>query len=242
MSPGISPCYNLDSDILICVSKKLYERNVESGKKVFYQPHGVDFSLFREAVDNNKLFKELEDVSRPIVGYYGTLTAQNDIELLEYCANKLENITFVFGGQITAGDYSKLAQMPNALFLGQIPYERIPNLCASFDVCLLPWKITKWIMHCNPLKLQEYMASGKPIVSVPIDEVKCEYQNLLSIAESKQEFCNAIIWELDNDTKDRSAHRIKIAEKHGWDHHIEELSQIINNFLMQNQTNSCNKK
>lgn len=216
------------SDVLVCVSKKLYDLNVVRGENVFYLPHGVDFELFHRAVDNeDSSVKELADVPRPVAGYYGTLTAQNDIELLLWCAEKLPDVSFVFAGEITGGDYSELMRRPNVFFLGKIPYRQIPYLCACFDVCMLPWKMSEWIKFCSPLKFFEYMASGKPIVSVPIEEVADNYSDILSVAGTKEEYCKAITWELNNDTDERAQRRIESAKEHSWDSHIEQLLRII---------------
>lgn len=216
------------SDIMICVSQRLYE--VKSGQtaNVFYLPHGVDFELFREPANGNgNSIELLSDMPRPVVGYYGTMTANNDIELLHYCARNLRDASFVLAGRITGGDYEKLSREPNVYLLGQLPYEQIPALCASFDVCLLQWKMSKWIRFCHPLKFFEYMASGKPIVSVPIDEIVENYSDVVSVAGTKEKYCNAITWELNNDTYERAQRRIEAAKEHSWDSHIEQLSQII---------------
>ena len=215
------------SDLTICVSEKLYGWKKDLNANVYYLPHGVDFGLFREAVERNIYLEELDRIPKPIAGYFGTMTANNDVELLLYCTRKLPDISFVFAGQISGGDYSKLLKMPNVYYLGRLPYEKIPFLCAGFDVCMLQWKMSNWIRYCNPLKLFEYMASGRPIVSVHIDEVAEKYSNVISIANNKEEFCSAITWELHNDTAERRNARIRIAEQHSWDRHIEKLSQII---------------
>lgn len=225
------------SDLIVCVSKKLYEWKKDSKANVHYLPHGVDFTLFREAGEQNICLEELDKIPKPIAGYFGTMTANNDIELLLYCAHKLPDVSFVFAGQITGGDYSELLQMPNVYYLGRLPYEKIPFLCAGFDVCMLQWKINAWIRHCNPLKLFEYMASGRPIISVHIDEVAEKYSDVISIANNKKEFCNAITWELRNDTAERRNSRIRIAEQHSWDSHIEKLSQIIMDTIAAKQAN-----
>ncbi len=220
------------SDVLICVSEVLYKTKAAQRDNVFYLPHGVDFELFRKAANNdNNPIKELTNVPRPIAGYYGTLTAHNDIELLRYCATHLRGISFVFAGQITGGDYGELSKLPNVHFLGKLPYEQIPALCASFDICLLQWKMSKWIRFCSPLKFFEYMASGKPIVSVPIDEIVENYSEVVSVAGTEEEYCKAITWELNNDTNERAHRRIEIAREHSWDNHVEQLSNIINNTI-----------
>lgn len=215
------------SDVVICVSKTLYDLKAADHTNVHYLPHGVDFHLFNQAAQRHELYEGLVDVPKPIVGYFGTLTSSNDIDLLQFCASRLTDMSFVFAGQITAGDYSELAKLPNVHFLGKVPYEKIPELCAGFDVCILPWKMSEWIYHCNPLKTMEYMASGKPIVSVPIQEMVDTYSDVVSIAHDKEAFCHAIQWELQNDTMERANRRIEIAKAHSWDHHLDRLSGII---------------
>ena len=121
-----------DSDLLICVSKELYKQKQSQRDNVFYIPHGVDFDLFQEASRKGERLEELVDVSRPVAGYFGTMTTHNDIELLLWCACNLPDVSFVFAGQITSGDYSALGKLNNVYFLGRMPYEKIPWLCAVF--------------------------------------------------------------------------------------------------------------
>ncbi len=219
------------SDLIICVSNQLYQRHLELHSNVHYIPHGVDFDAFHQAAISGEILPELKNTPKPIVGYFGTMTASNDIELLLYCARKLSNVSFVFAGQITAGNYNELLSLPNVFYLGMLPYEKIPHLCASFDVCMLQWKITEWIRNCNPLKLFEYMASGKPIVSVPIREVEENYSDLISVAATKEDFCKAIVWELENDNHPRSGARIEIARQHNWDNHVQLIDKLISENL-----------
>lgn len=215
-----------ESDLLICVSRRLYDLKRTQAKNVHYLPHGVDFELFRAAAEKRKPVDELSGIARPIAGYFGTMTANNDIEMMVYCARTLRHVSFVFAGQITGGDYAELGALDNVYLLGRVPYERIPHICAHFDVCLLQWKMSDWIRNCNPLKMLEYMASGKPIVSVEIDEAR-QYSDVISIARNKEEFCRAIQWELGNDTESRRARRVEIASQHRWAKHIERLSSLI---------------
>jgi len=214
------------SDVIICVSDELYQSKSNAKAQVHYLAHGVDFERFRNAAESNEVSEDIFNVAHPIAGYFGTLTAENDIEMLEYCAEKNQDVSFVLAGRITAGDYSKLQQMPNVFFTGQVPYERVPAMCANFDVCLMPWKMNKWIVNCNPLKLKEYMASGRPIVSVKINEVN-KYSELISIAETKEQFSRAVKWELANDSAERRKKRIEIAKQHSWNGHVERLCEII---------------
>lgn len=218
------------SDLIVAVSQSIYDLKKEY-KNVKYLPHGVDFELFFEAAKSPQVLPEIAGIAKPIVGYYGTLSSSNDIVLWHYCASKLKSCSFVFAGQITGGDYDKLSSLSNVFFLGRMPYQKIPLLCAGFDVCMLQWKMTDWIAACNPLKTMEYMASGKPIVSVPIKCIVDNYRDVVSIAGTKEEFCAAIEWELQNDTKERSERRVEIARKHSWESNFGMIRTWIDELL-----------
>ncbi|MDI6449692.1 glycosyltransferase [Anaerobaca lacustris] len=215
-----------NSRLLICVSRELYEQKKREHQNVHYVPHGVDFDLFRNAAEDPRVPAEIAGIPRPIVGYYGTMTGHNDIEMMDYCAENLPHVSFVFAGQITAGDYTRLGARKNVFLIGRVPYERIPHLCASFDVCMLQWRMSEWIRKCNPLKMLEYMASGRPIVSVQIAEAM-RYSDVISIADDKETFCKAIEWELKNDTAERREKRIEIASQHSWAKHVDHVSSLI---------------
>jgi glycosyltransferase involved in cell wall biosynthesis len=229
------------SDVVICASRRLYDAQRRYRTNVYYLPHGVDFERFVEAVESARPSDGLVDVTGPIAGYFGTLTEQNDIELLEHCARSLLHVNFVFAGRVTGGDYEKLRRMSNVRFLGHVPYEKIPQLCARFDVCLLPWRMSPWIEYCNPLKLFEYMASGKPIVSVPICEVIDRYSHIVSVAHTPEQFCSSIETELVGDTEKRKQLRISTAKQHTWDKYIVRLSGIIDDALARGSSNTVAK-
>jgi len=214
------------SDLIICVSIELYNSKKDKYKNVYYLPHGVDFEMFYKTNSLNQKHPILTNMTGPIIGYFGTLTKSNDIELLEKCALHLPDYNFVFAGEITGGNYTNLKNMKNVLFIGFIPYEEIALLCSSFDVCLLPWIMDSWIEHCNPLKLFEYMSCGKPIVSVPIKEIVYNYSDVVSVAYNHEDFYKAIEWELNNDNNERKMKRISIAENNSWTKHIETITQL----------------
>ena len=227
---GREKCVAAASDMIICVSKELYSLKKQEYENVRYLPHGVDFELFHKAASESIVLEEVQNISRPIAGYFGTLTGSNDIALWEYCASQLPHLSFVLAGRVTGGDYSKLQVMENVHILGYVPYEKIPSLCASLDVCMLNWKIDPWIRSCNPLKMFEYMASGKPIVSVAIQEAE-QYNDIISIADGPQEFCRLLQWELAHDTQQRQQKRIEIARQHDWQQNLSTLSEDIEKLL-----------
>lgn len=214
--------------VVICVSDELFaiKARVRSSA-LYYLGHGVDYERFAAAAASGARSPHLEGLAQPIVGYFGTLTNQNDIPLLEWCATNAPDISFVFGGTVTGGDYGPLRRLPNTRFLGQVPYDEIPALAVGFGVCILPWRQTEWIRHCNPLKTYEYFASGRPIVSVPINEVQRIGGDLVSFAATPEEFLNAIRWELSNDNPARADARQQLAEPRSWERHHSALADLL---------------
>jgi hypothetical protein len=75
------------------------------------------------------------------------------------------------------------------------------------------------------------MASGKPLVSVEIEEA-IRYKEVISIAKNKEEFCRALEWELKNDTDDRRNKRIDIASAHSWRCHVDQINQLFQQTLL----------
>lgn len=214
------------ADAIISVSTELYELKKKDYQNVRYLPHGVDFEKFQSAAAKEEVPAALREIPHPIAGYFGTLTGSNDIALWEYCAAQMPDVSFVLAGRVTGGDYSTLQAMKNVYMPGFVPYEQIPSLCAAFDVCMLNWKMSPWIRSCNPLKMFEYMASGRPIVSVAIQEAQ-QYNDCISIASDQEEFCRLLRWELSHDTQERRQKRVEIARRHDWHQKVSVLSDII---------------
>jgi glycosyltransferase involved in cell wall biosynthesis len=92
----------------------------------------------------------------------------------------------------------------------------LPNWAKVIDVCILPFTQTSLMVQSSPLKLREYLAAGKPIVSVPLPEAKLLGKALLT-AEDGPGFVRAIEEALVANTPELAALRQKAVEKNTWD-------------------------
>ena len=112
------------------------------------------------------------------------------MDLIEATASALPEISFVFVGRVIT-DISSLRKFPNVYFVGQKPYEEVPQYGARFDVAIMPWQQNRWIYYCNPIKLKEYLALGLPIVTTEFPEA-IHYRDVMYVARSRDEFNNGI--------------------------------------------------
>ena len=81
--------------------------------------------------------------------------------------------------------------MPNVMFAGPQPYESLPEWAKAFDVAIIPYRLTHQVLHANPLKLREYLATGKPVVTVSTPAIR-QFAGYVHVAESQEQFLNGI--------------------------------------------------
>lgn len=180
-----------NADLTVFVSRDLYSQEHHQCKKAIYLDHGVDYELFASAEKDPKQPQDIIDIPRPIIGFYGGFAAHTtDIGLLEKVVELLPDKSFVFVGQ-PSQECGGLTARKNVWMLGQKSYEQIPHYGKCFDVAIMPWKQNRWIQACNPIKLKEYLALGKPVVSTPFAELN-KYSDVVYKAENAEDFARAI--------------------------------------------------
>ena len=218
------------ADIIISNLLKTYEELQHNGcsKKTIYLPHGVDYFEFNKVCYNDvSIPKDLKTIPKPIIGYYGSLTDSNDWELIKYCANQREQYSFVFIGTPRKDIPKEVFNIKNIYFLGYKEYKDLPRYLKLFDLCILFWKVTDWIYNSSPLKTKEFLAMGKPIVSVHIYELEKKYSSLISFAASYREFLTKIDFELLADSKEKQNLRMEAVKNDTWDIIARKLSMHI---------------
>ena len=221
------------ADLTIFVNKALYAEEKDRCRKALYLDHGVDYELFATAEMNKEIPPDMRDVDRPVVGFFGGIDNHtSDIDLMEKVIDLLPEMNFVFIGKPSI-DCQNLLSKKNVRLLGQKPYEQIPHYGKCFDVAIMPWRQNRWIEACNPIKLKEYLALGKPIVSTPFNQLQ-NYKDVVYEAKTSEEFAERIKQALAEDNPQRVTARRKKVQAFTWDHKaVLLLDELLgrNNFL-----------
>lgn len=168
---------------LILVASETLSRKFPAEKTVFI-PHGVA-DYFYEAPSERP--KDLP--AGPVAGFYGSISGWVDQQLLIRTARKMPHWSFVIIGPQRCF-VEHLRREPNIHLLGEKAHSELPNYIHHWQVSLLPFKDNAQIRACNPLKLREYLAVGKPIVSTSFPALK-PYKDWITVA-GKDDFCEAI--------------------------------------------------
>jgi glycosyltransferase involved in cell wall biosynthesis len=165
-------------------------------------------------------------LEHPIVGYVGLLDDYLDVEAIIDIANRLHRGTVVLVGP-TNIDVRAL-EHPRLVLLGRRPYDAIPAYLGAFDTCLVPFRDNELTRGVNPIKLREYLAAGRPVVSSPLPEV-LPYADVVELASSSEEFFPAVQRTLapGYDTPPRREERRRRVTSESWDSRARTIERLM---------------
>ena len=214
---------------IVC-SEKLRELKthlVPEGKMHLVK-NGVDADHYATVLQTGPIPENLANLPRPLFGYTGTLHPDRlDFDLLLKTAALLQkgSIALLGPNHLTASDQSALRATGKIHILPAIPYHEIPNAMRAFDVAITPHRVTPFTESLNPIKLFEYFAAGKPIVSTPVAGFR-DYPDLVGLASTSQEF-SAALQAAATETNSRVIAMQTEARKHSWQSRVDQIEAIF---------------
>ena len=179
------------ADVTLYCSTWLKELEGDQPKASAFVDHGVDARDFEAAgLGRTPAPQDTLDLPRPVVGFVGGIDAHTfDPQLFLDVARAIPEATFMLVGACSLPE--GWCALPNVRLLGQRPYEQVPGYMAAADVLIMPWNRSEWIRACNPVKLKEYLAVGRPVVSTPFPELE-RYTGLVRVGENAEGFARHV--------------------------------------------------
>ena len=214
------------ADLVLYVNSTLWKQGLQKNSNSLLLGHGVDFGLFSGAEKTSYIPEDIAGIPRPIIGYFGDISDKTiDIALLEFVVEKLPDMSFLFVGSIST-DINRLKRFKNVHFLGSKPYEQIPFYGKEFDVAIMPWNKSKWIEFCNPIKVKEYLALGKPIVSMYYPEIE-PYRDVVYVAQDYDSFVSCILEAAKENNPAMKQLRRERVRNETWDSKVEQIVAVM---------------
>ncbi|MFH1559943.1 MAG: glycosyltransferase [Chloroflexota bacterium] len=217
------------ADIVFASSEPLFSYCREFNQRVYLVLNGTDTSLLNQTPTAPE---DMAHIQHPVLGYVGAIFDKLDFEILSHTAEKHPEWTILMiGPSNTTSDeagklLSTLRGKKNVLFLGSKLQAQLPGYYEAIDVALMPYKLDEHTDHIFPLKMFEYMAFRKPIVSTDIPAAR-QFADVISIAHTREQFIDSVSMSLSNDNSQRTQWGFEIAQQNSWDKRVEELSQVI---------------
>ena len=181
-----------------------------------YLPHGVDLCRFSTPTARADDLPE----GNKIAGFYGSISAWLDIDLMHKTACLLPDWQFVFVGNVTI-DVSVLESLSNVVFLGPKKHADLPGYVQHWTASLLPFVDSAQIRACNPLKLREYMAAGRPVIATPFPALD-PYLEYISVARTPKAFASEL-QKVATESPFRSNCRSQAVSGEDWKARAKEL-------------------
>ncbi|MFN0185524.1 MAG: glycosyltransferase [Aquabacterium sp.] len=214
------------ADHVFVAPPALVAAKLELNPHTTFSPHGVDVELFATAQSPQTPVPAMAAALRaPVIGYFGLIAAWTDVDMLAWMAQQRPDWQWLLVGH-AAVDVSSLRALPNVTMAGAQPYESLPGWAKAFDVAIIPYRQNQQVRNANPLKLREYLATGKPIVSAPTPEVD-RFGDLVRVASTPPAFMAAIETALAEDTADMRDRRMAAVRHMGWDQRCRETLDLV---------------
>jgi glycosyltransferase involved in cell wall biosynthesis len=165
---------------------------------------------------------------KPVFGYTGTVhTDRLDVDLVESVARRLTAGTIVFLGpdHLPSAVRQRLEKTGRVVFHDAVPYEHIPQFMRAFDVCITPHRISPFVQSLQPIKLWEYLASGKPIVATPVSGFR-DFPDLVRLAETAEDFA-AQLAAAAAEGSARAPERQAVARDNSWLARVDDIERVL---------------
>jgi glycosyltransferase involved in cell wall biosynthesis len=158
--------------------------------------------------------------------YVGHFDKRLDGELMIGVTERLPGWTFVLAGRVSHRLGPRLVRLPNVVSLGTLPLADVPAVIAGANACLMPYRADGWADTLFPLKLIEYLAAGKPVVSTPIRAAR-EFADVVTLASDQAEFAEALEAAVATDSPDARRRRIERVDGFSWERRIDQMQNAI---------------
>lgn len=174
------------------------------------------------------------------MGYVGAINDKVDMVLLVQLARSCTEASLLLVGPVGVTDplqrsaLEELCALSNVHLLGAKPVEDVPRYVAACDVCLLPYRLNVWTRSIDSLKLYEYLACGKPVVSTDVPAAR-RFPQVVQVGITVPEFVALVRAAWSQDHPALQDERRRIAVQNTWEQRVSALSLAIEERLREQQ-------
>ena len=195
--------------------------------------NAADVDYFKNA--QTGMPDELAAIPHPRVANIGAMNAKMDCRVLLAVATTLPTVSFVFVGRLEEQElladpfnsdaYKQLKCLPNVYFIAEKSRKDIPSYMHAMDILTVCYRTdaASWAYAGFPLKLVEYLATGRPVVSSAIPAINEHFSNVVTVCQTTAQWVEAIKNGLLTQVPDTITARKNEADLHSWDARVDLL-------------------
>lgn len=230
------------ANLVFTGGKSLCEEKMKYHDNVYCFPSSVDRKHFERATWSKTIIpKDMMNLNKPIVGFYGVVDERFDLGLLDEISQRMADVTFAVIGPVVKIEEDELPRRNNIKYFGGRKYEDLPNYLKAIDITMMPFALNKSTQFISPTKTLEFMAALKPIISTPIYDVVRDYSKEVKIVKNAQGFEEAIRYYLAETSVQRYTRETlqkAVLKKTSWDKTVEQMKELIDGELTKKANNA----
>jgi glycosyltransferase involved in cell wall biosynthesis len=216
------------ADVVFCGGRKMREKRLPLNSNTHFFGTGVDIQHFGRAISSDlPVAPEIAALSKPVLGYFGVIDERIDYALLAKLADAHPGWSIAMVGPTAKVDPRDFPQRPNLHWLGGRKYADLPAITKGFSVCLMPFAKNAATEYINPTKALEYMATGTPVVSTDLYEVRANFGEVARVATTHEEFVTWCLCESAAPTQERIDRGMKLAADNTWEANVARMEKHI---------------
>lgn len=222
------------ADLVICTADNLRAARSGFNPHVYHVPNAGDVEHFKQALSPElALPEDAASLPRPRIGVIGIHDERLDVQAIKAIAQAEPSWSILLIGPIRPGDVDEatLRSLPNVRLLGRKQVPELPAYVKALDVALIPYKTGELTRNIFPLKLFEYLAGGVPVVVSGLPELE-RYRGSIDIAAGPADFPQVLRRVLAEDSEEKRAARVRLAQENSWDHRVEAISELVEQMLV----------
>lgn len=228
------------ANLTLVTSTELKKLKESQSSRVVLLPNAADIKHFNSAANQElKRPNELEKVpiSRKVICYVGNICQRLDYELLKRIALENSDKILLMVGPQAINRYKEvgLDKFENVIFTGSKQLSDLPSYLQYSHCCIIPFLVNTLTKSIYPLKINEYLAAGKPVVTTDFSEDIRQFSDIAYVSQNHDEFILNIKKALDEDSQEMIDARLKEASKNNWASRAESLIDLIKLELSDNE-------
>jgi glycosyltransferase involved in cell wall biosynthesis len=218
------------ADAVLASAPELVTRMEALNGNVHYAPNVADTALFAGALEDGPIDPQVAELPGPRIVFIGAiLAAKIDIELVVALARMRPQWSFAFVGPVGPGDprtdVHALGRLANVHMLGFRPYEQLPSVLRGADAAIVPYLLDGEMRSVFPMKIYEYLAAGRPVVSTPLDTL-VDVPDVIKASDAEQ-FAARLEEAIDGDTPQAREARSRAAQAHSWESRLDQIVEAL---------------
>ncbi len=224
--------YAKNADLVISVNSYLKEKYSYLNNKISVIRNATNYSNFaRDDLKSVDFLDTIKKRGKKIIGYSGIANSSRiDFELFDYLLENGKSYEFILIGPADKILLDRYSRYDNFHHIMTVDYEDLPDYIHYFDVAIVPFSINDHTRGNDLLKLHDYLAMGKPIVSTDIGGAK-DFGDMIKTAKTPKEFLAFIEEALSQDNSKEIPKRMNVAMNNSWNIRIQQVSDLIKSEL-----------